>query len=133
MVTDFNLTSELHDKILVIIANGYINNTGGEKIVQEFNKHTGINKLVLNLENSKVVNSIGINVNSSSTGIASVLLLFPIAVILSLLVLPTIYSDPIPMIISSVKPYLISMLGLKIFLISVDLFLRNSSEDFGLR
>jgi anti-anti-sigma factor len=61
MVTDFNLTSELHDKILVIIANGYINNTGGEKIVQEFNKHTGINKLVLNLENSKVVNSIGIS------------------------------------------------------------------------
>ncbi len=61
MVTDFNLTSELHDKILVIKTNGYINNTGGEKIVQEFDKHSGINKLVLNLENSKVVNSIGIS------------------------------------------------------------------------
>ena len=61
MSTDFNLISELHDKTLVIKTEGYINNIGGEKIVEEFSKHSGINKLVLNLEKSKVVNSIGIS------------------------------------------------------------------------
>lgn len=61
MSTEFNLTSELHDKTLVIKTEGYINNTGGEKIVNEFEKHSDINKLILNLENSKVVNSIGIS------------------------------------------------------------------------
>lgn len=61
MSTEFNLTTELHDKTLVIITDGYINNIGGEKIVQEFDKHSDVNKLILNLENSKVVNSIGIS------------------------------------------------------------------------
>ena len=61
MSTDFNLISELHDKTLVIKTEGYINNTGGEKIVEEFTKHSDINKLILNLEKSKVVNSIGIS------------------------------------------------------------------------
>ncbi len=61
MITDFKLTSELHDKTLVLKPEGYINQIGGEKIVQEFNNHKGINKLVLDLENSKVINSIGIS------------------------------------------------------------------------
>ncbi len=61
MSTDFNLISELHDKTLVIKTEGYINNIGGEKIVEEFSKHSEISKLVLNLEKSKVVNSIGIS------------------------------------------------------------------------
>jgi anti-anti-sigma factor len=61
MSTEFNLISELHDKALVIKTEGYINNAGGEKIVREFEKHSDINKLILNLENSKVVNSIGIS------------------------------------------------------------------------
>ena len=61
MVADFNLTSELKDNNLIIKTTGYINNTGGEKIVQEFDKHPDINKLILNLEESKVVNSIGIS------------------------------------------------------------------------
>lgn len=61
MNTDFNLVSELHDKTLVIKTEGYINNIGGEKIAQEFSKHTDINKVILNLENSKVVNSMGIS------------------------------------------------------------------------
>jgi len=61
MSTEFSLTSDLKDKTLVIKTDGYINSAGGEKIVQEFEKHNGINKLVLNLENSKVVNSIGIS------------------------------------------------------------------------
>jgi anti-anti-sigma factor len=61
MSTEFNLISELHDKTLVIKTEGYINNTGGEKIVRELEKHTDVDKLILNLENSKVVNSIGIS------------------------------------------------------------------------
>ncbi len=42
MSTDFNLVSELHDKTLVIKTDGYINKTGGEQIVEEFTKHTGV-------------------------------------------------------------------------------------------
>ncbi len=61
MVADFNLTSELRDNKLIIKTSGYINNVGGEKIVQEFNKHADVSKLILNLEESKVVNSIGIS------------------------------------------------------------------------
>jgi anti-anti-sigma factor len=61
MSTEFNLVSELHDKTLVIKTEGYINSAGGEKIVQEFSKNSNINKLILNLEHSKVVNSIGIS------------------------------------------------------------------------
>ena len=61
MSTDFNFVSELHDKTLVIKTEGYINNSGGEKIAQEFSKHNDVNKLILNLENSKVVNSMGIS------------------------------------------------------------------------
>jgi anti-anti-sigma factor len=63
MSTDFNLITELHNKTLVLKTEGYINNDGGEKILQEFSKHMnlGINRVVLDLEKSKVVNSIGIS------------------------------------------------------------------------
>jgi anti-anti-sigma factor len=61
MSTEFNLISELHNKTLIIKTEGYINNIGGEKIVRELEKHSDVNKLILNLEKSKVVNSIGIS------------------------------------------------------------------------
>lgn len=61
MSTDFSLSTELKDKTLIIKTEGYINNIGGEKIVQEFDKYDNINKLIMNLEGSKVVNSIGIS------------------------------------------------------------------------
>jgi anti-anti-sigma factor len=62
MSEDFNIISELNDNILVLKTNGYINNTGGEKISQEFSKHeNSVKKVVLDLEKSKVVNSIGIS------------------------------------------------------------------------
>lgn len=61
MSTEFSLTSELKDKNLIIKTEGYINNIGGERIVQEFSKHSDVNKLILNLQDSKVVNSIGIS------------------------------------------------------------------------
>ena len=63
MSIDFNLVTELHDKTLVLKTEGYINNTAGEQIVDEFSKHLsgGINKLIMDLEKSNVVNSIGIS------------------------------------------------------------------------
>lgn len=61
MGSDFNMATQLIDQTLVIKTDGYINHTGGEKIVEEFSKHLNINRLILSLENSKVVNSIGIS------------------------------------------------------------------------
>lgn len=63
MSSEFNLSSELSDKILILKTEGYINNTGGEKIIGEFSKHfeNGISKVIMDLEKSKVVNSIGIS------------------------------------------------------------------------
>jgi len=62
MSTDFNITSEIHNDVLVMKTDGYVNNTGGEQIVLEFSKHiNNISKVVVDLEKSKVVNSIGIS------------------------------------------------------------------------
>jgi anti-anti-sigma factor len=63
MSKDFNLVAELHDKTLVLKTEGYINLTAGEQIVDEFSKHfsCGINKLIMDLEKTQVVNSIGVS------------------------------------------------------------------------
>ena len=63
MTGEFNLTSEVKQNALVVKTSGYINNSGGEQIAQEYIKHkdAGINKMILNLQDSKVVNSIGIS------------------------------------------------------------------------
>ena len=63
MVNDFNLEAEQKDNCLVMKTFGYINNVGGQKIVDEFYKYSkeGINNFVLNLAESKIVNSIGIS------------------------------------------------------------------------
>lgn len=63
MGSEFNITSELKEKTLIIKTDGYINNTGGEIILQEFSKHysNSISNIILDLEKSKVVNSIGIS------------------------------------------------------------------------
>jgi anti-anti-sigma factor len=63
MSGEFNLITELHGKALVLRTDGYINNVAGEKIVKEFSSHfgTGINKVVIDMEKSKVINSIGIS------------------------------------------------------------------------
>ena len=63
MSTDFNLVAELHDKALVLKTDGYINLTAGEQIVNEFSKHfnNGINKLIMDLEKTRVVNSMGVS------------------------------------------------------------------------
>jgi len=63
MSTDFNIISKIHNDILVIKTDGYINNTAGEKIVDEFSKNFsgGMKKVIMDLGKSKVVNSIGIS------------------------------------------------------------------------
>ena len=63
MSGEFNLITELHDKALLLKTDGYINNVAGEKIVKEFSGHftNGINKVIIDMEKSKVVNSIGIS------------------------------------------------------------------------
>lgn len=59
----FSLTSEARNNRLVIATTGYVNNVGGEAIAKEFNKHfqNGIRQVVVNLAQSKVVNSIGMS------------------------------------------------------------------------
>ena len=63
MSTDFKLESLMQDDCLIIRTSGYINNIGGEEIVNSFNQafETGTNKVILNFSASKVVNSIGIS------------------------------------------------------------------------
>ena len=63
MSTDFNIISEILNNTLVMKTDGYINNVAGEKIAEEFSKNfsNGMNKVVMDLGKSKVVNSIGIS------------------------------------------------------------------------
>lgn len=63
MEQQFTLTSEMRDGRLVIVTSGYINNVGGEAIAKEFNRHfeNGTKEVIINLAQSKVVNSIGMS------------------------------------------------------------------------
>ncbi|MFI5252191.1 MAG: STAS domain-containing protein [Bacteroidota bacterium] len=59
----FTLTSEVRGTALVIATSGYVNNIGGEAIAKEFDRHfeKNIMHIVINLAQSKVVNSIGMS------------------------------------------------------------------------
>jgi len=63
MSGEFNISTEIFDKTLVLRTEGYINNVAGEKISQIFSSdpNTGIRNAVFDLEKSKVINSIGIS------------------------------------------------------------------------
>jgi anti-anti-sigma factor len=63
MEQPFSLTSEIREGCLVVATSGYVNNVGGEAIAKEFSTHfaAGIRSVVINLANSKVVNSIGMS------------------------------------------------------------------------
>ena len=63
MEQPFHLTSEVQGSCLVIATAGYVNNVGGEAIAAEFKKHfdQGARWVVINLAQSKVVNSIGMS------------------------------------------------------------------------
>lgn len=63
-MSDLTLSATIKNSIVIIATSGYINNIGGEKIAQECYKYIddGISKIVLDLKDSKVVNSIGISI-----------------------------------------------------------------------
>ena len=61
---DFSLTTRTEGDVVIIETNGYLNNVGGEKIAQTCYKEIdgGKKLFLINLENSKVVNSIGVSI-----------------------------------------------------------------------
>jgi anti-anti-sigma factor len=63
-MSDFSLTSREENSVVIIETTGYLNNVGGEKIAELCYKEidNGKNKFLLNLEGSKVVNSIGVSI-----------------------------------------------------------------------
>ena len=63
-MTEFNLKKKIEDDIVIIETDGYLNNVGGEKISEECSKEieNGKKLFLLNLEKSKVVNSIGVSI-----------------------------------------------------------------------
>jgi anti-anti-sigma factor len=63
MEQPFSLTSEVRDNCLVITTTGYVNNVGGGAIAEEFSRHfeQGIRHVVINLAQSRVVNSVGMS------------------------------------------------------------------------
>lgn len=63
MEQPFSLSAELRDKRLIITTSGYVNNVGGEAIATEFRRHfdAGIKEVVINLADSRVVNSVGMS------------------------------------------------------------------------
>jgi anti-anti-sigma factor len=63
MEQPFSLTSEVRKNCLILATSGYVNNVGGAAIAAECAKHfaQGIKTVVINLAQSKVVNSIGMS------------------------------------------------------------------------
>ena len=63
-MADFSLEVKDEGDVVVIETNGYLNNVGGEKISQAcYEKmENGKTRFLLDLENSKVVNSIGVSI-----------------------------------------------------------------------
>ena len=63
MDQQFTLKADVQNDCLILTTNGYINNVGGDAIATECRSHfaRGIRDVILNLEHSKVVNSIGMS------------------------------------------------------------------------
>lgn len=63
MVSEFNLSFEQKENAVVIRTAGYINNLGGQKIIDGFKSYfdKGIRHFLIDMKDSKVVNSIGIS------------------------------------------------------------------------
>lgn len=61
---EFNLKIDKKNNFAILRTEGYVNNLGGEKISQEVDKliNQGIINIIVNLEKSTVVNSIGISI-----------------------------------------------------------------------
>ena len=63
-MAEFTLKKKIEGDIVIIETDGYLNNVGGEKISEECYKEieNGKKLFLLNLEKSKVVNSIGVSI-----------------------------------------------------------------------
>ena len=63
-MADFTLNMRNEGNVVIIETNGYLNNVGGEKISKACYEamEKGKKLFLLNLENSKVVNSIGVSI-----------------------------------------------------------------------
>ena len=63
-MSEFTLNTRIEGDLVIIETSGYLNNIGGEKISEECYKEieNGKKLFLLNLENSKVVNSIGVSI-----------------------------------------------------------------------
>ena len=63
-MSEFTLNKRIEGDIVIIETSGYLNNVGGEKISEECYEEieNGKKLFLLNLENSKVVNSIGVSI-----------------------------------------------------------------------
>lgn len=64
MSSEFKITANRQSDALIIATSGYINKDAGETIATECYKHIddGVTKVILNLKESKVINSIGISI-----------------------------------------------------------------------
>ena len=63
-MSDFSLEKREEGDVVIIETTGYLNNVGGEKISEVCHQEidNGKKLFLLNLENSKVVNSIGVSI-----------------------------------------------------------------------
>ena len=63
-MSDFSLSTSVNGDVVIIKTSGYLNNIGGEKIADACYKEidNGKNIFLLDLEESKVVNSIGVSI-----------------------------------------------------------------------
>ena len=63
-MSDFSLSTSINGDVVIIKTSGYLNNIGGEKIADACYKEidNGKNLFLLDLEESKVVNSIGVSI-----------------------------------------------------------------------
>ena len=61
---EFNLTTRSEDDVVIIKTSGYLNNVGGEQIAEACYKEidNGKKLFLIDLEESKVVNSIGVSI-----------------------------------------------------------------------
>ena len=63
-MSDFSLSTSINGDVVIIKTSGYLNNIGGEKIADACYKEidNGKKLFLLDLEESKVVNSIGVSI-----------------------------------------------------------------------
>ncbi len=64
MTETCKISAERRDDVAILWTDGYINNQGGEEIAREAYRQldSGARALVLNLEKTRIVNSIGISI-----------------------------------------------------------------------